>query len=79
LIVNNVAELSETTVDPTRLATAGIVLTNTNHYYIIFDEDWVSFFVAKSGVILFFWSRYLVRLLDYSDYGNAGSNICTSA
>lgn len=49
LIVNNVAELSETTVDPTRLATAGIVLTNTNHYYIIFDEDWVSFFVAKSG------------------------------
>jgi hypothetical protein len=49
LIVNNVAELSETTVDPTRLAAAGIVLTNTNHFYIIFDEDWVSFFVAKSG------------------------------
>ena len=49
LIVNNTAELSETTVDPTRLATAGIVLTNTNHFYILFDEDWVSFFVAKSG------------------------------
>ena len=49
LIANNAVELSETTVDPTRLATAGIVLTNTNHFYILFDEDWVSFFVAASG------------------------------
>ncbi len=49
LIVNNAIELSETTVDPTRLAAAGIVLTNTTHFYILFDEDWVSFFAAASG------------------------------
>jgi hypothetical protein len=49
LIVNNTTELTETTVDPTRLAAAGVVLTNTNHFFILFDEDWVSFFVSASG------------------------------
>ena len=49
LMVNNAVELSETTVDPTRLAAAGIVLTNTNHFYILFDEDWISFFAAPSN------------------------------